>query len=313
MPKNKNKPQPMGITNILLIILIIVVVTNAGNITNTYNYEYNTQTINNMLNQPDDEEDGTGTDCRLQLSESQICKGESVTGTITDGESTTCWAFVLLSPYHANWQLAYTGVTDSNGKLTDTVVVDHIGNLKFRAVCDNNTNNIPDPGDCITNYAYLEVIDCGDDDGNDGDNGNTPPACSLLCQELWGFDTGTEAVGGACDIGIFKTDGTNGCCCWNEASDPVCESAYPTPVDPQDCWSRPGCDASNKCVFIEGGLMGVNRCECMLIDTCNEACIDNGYRNGYCSYEGGSDPCGADSDCEDGDQYCEGGDCCCSY
>lgn len=47
--------------------------------------------------------------------------------------------------------------------------------------------------------------------------------------------------------------------------DPVlyCEASWPTPHSQSDCSLRSGCPKLQNCIYIDGGIMGVDRCECM--------------------------------------------------
>ena len=198
----------------------------------TQNQVTNT-TILQMLDQPST----TTTDCRLSLNEEEICVNDDVTGTITDGKNTYCWVFIA---YDGDWNRAYEGFTDASGLLTQTETISLLGIFRFRAICDLNKNNVPDAGDCLTNYDDLRVTTdippCPPDDDDDDD-------------EEGGDDDGQE-------------DGM---------PPVVCNSAYPIPTSQASCDGRAGCDADEYCKFYPNALAVQARCGCSNEIGCNDA------------------------------------------
>ena len=116
------------------------------------NLMVNNQTIINQLNN-----DPSGS-CTLDISPSLITLGESVTGTIYDGNNVECIVFGKQQGTD-DWKMIYTGTTNQNGVLQDTFPIGVIGTFDIRAIC----------GNCITNRDSLAVTDsaCVDSDGDD--------------------------------------------------------------------------------------------------------------------------------------------------
>lgn len=262
----------------------------------TYNYEGDTVTNQDIINQL--ENPTPGSLCTIDCVPTTIAVGQSSTCTLRDGANTNCMIYFRYNS--GAWQYLDTITTDSSGYYTATRAPGYAGVYEFAAICD----------DCVTNKETV-IVNTADDDGNDAQ-----PTCDFLCQTLWNYDNGDDAVNGVCTFGIFKVDQNgNECCCWDDAPDQVvCQSSWPVPSSQDDCYSRPGCSTDNLCVFVDAGIVGQNSCECVT-PSCDGLCRYEGYVSGSCRDGTLKNPCIGGSRLFAGDSYCGGfpdiESCCC--
>lgn len=293
----------------ILLLALLFIISKFG----LFNFSYNVGgDIINLLNK-EEQKTTTEQQCSLTLNPDKICVHDYTTGKVIDGINTHCWVYA----YTSEWQFVYEGNTNIMGSLQESRRIDEVGTARLRAICDLNKNSVPDTGDCLTNYADLEVVNCGDNDDNNNDN-DAQPTCDFLCQEVWGYDHGDDPVNGECDFGVYKVDqNLNDCCCWNDApANVVCQSGWPIPQNQDDCYDRPGCTTDSVCVFVDAGIVGQNSCECQQMSSCETYCRYQGYSDGYCTDGISKNPCYTNVRAFGGDQYCNSGFpnlevCCC--
>jgi len=157
MPKKQNSTLKTLVPVIIVVLILssffglyFILKSNGINLFNL-NIIVNNETIINQLN-----DDPSGS-CTLDISPSLINLGDSVTGTIYDGDNTECVVFA--KPQGTDdWKIVYSGKTNENGVLTDTFPIGVVGTFDFRAIC----------GSCITNRESLAVR--GSEPIEDGNN-----------------------------------------------------------------------------------------------------------------------------------------------
>ena len=100
----------------------------------------------------------TNSDCTLDLSENDICLGDTITGVLKDGKNTHCYIF---GDDGTGYEAVYEGNTNSNGLWVEDQTINALGDFYFRGLCDKNYNGEYDTEiDCITNQERLTVTDC---------------------------------------------------------------------------------------------------------------------------------------------------------
>lgn len=101
-----------------------------------------------------------------------------------------------------------------------------------------------------------------------------------------------------------------------------CESEWPPVNSQSDCDVRAGCDSDEYCKFRDGGIVGINRCECTVpAFDCASSCVEEGLgTSGYCVHNQllTKYPCGDDARNGLGLTWCNDGNfntydyCCCT-
>ena len=102
--------------------------------------------------------DTTPGDCTLRITESTMCAGDSVSGTIRDGNNANC--VIALSYNSGAWEVKGSLTTDRYGTATATETIETAGNYLFAVICIDENNVI-----CRTNDERLIVEIC-DSDGD---------------------------------------------------------------------------------------------------------------------------------------------------
>jgi hypothetical protein len=120
-----------------------------------------------------------------------------------------------------------------------------------------------------------------------------------------------------CENGVARSTtidcwGTYGAICGNGACHkPACEQIT-NPTSQSSCDIGYPCQDTGEetyCKFVDGGLVGENRCVCTIepdsINSCTRACGFDGFVEGYC-YDGPitKNPCGDNTFSLEGSQYC---------
>lgn len=141
-------------------------------------------------------EQGETTDeiCTLDIDPSRMWSGDIFTGTIDDGENENC--IVYARSETEDWRVVYVGVTDANGILSDSGIINEPNTYTFAAIC----------GDCITNQDDLEVVSPDSDgdgftDWEENEAGTNPNDASSfpgsdLDSDGDGFTDGEEVAAG---------------------------------------------------------------------------------------------------------------------
>lgn len=189
----KNQGPDININTLLIIGLIIVFIygvndgwfnsnsniKNFGDITNINEY---------LTEQSDDEE------CSLYLSDNTICLGETITGTLIDGENTECYIFANAG---SGWEAVYSGTTDAGGMWKEDHTISAIGTFYLRGICDkDNDGAYTFDVDCITNQVTLTINDCG---GGEGEDEQTYTECSTIELPAYGDLGGICSEEGYCE------------------------------------------------------------------------------------------------------------------
>ncbi len=91
--------------------------------------------------------------CRFNFDIDEVCRGDDILGTITDGKNVSC--IVGMNFNFLKWEVIETIRTNENGKYSKSTTIDNAGEYIFAAVCDNEGNF------CRTNNQFLTVRECG--------------------------------------------------------------------------------------------------------------------------------------------------------
>jgi len=111
-----------------------------------------------------DEMEQTSTLCTINLDSRYVCEGDTVVGTLSDGDNARC---VIAENYNdMGWTAVGTITTNANGKYTQAPTVGVAGDYVYAALCLDESFKV-----CRTNDAYLTVLHC---DGPDSDGDGWP-------------------------------------------------------------------------------------------------------------------------------------------
>lgn len=246
-------------------------------------------------------------EAKLEIEPDIVCLGDYAIGRIFSNiPNGACRIFI--SSNGNPWQ-KYKDVTlNSKGEYSESNMMNSLGTAIFVTICCDANFRC-----AISNQRTLRVETC-------------EPIDKYYCCYAMGVHSCYE---GGCppagvQLGVYNTLSECQANCGDESSEddnsedggdgssdiPVCQSSYPTPQNQDDCYQRPGC-TNQVCVFVPGGVVSVNRCECMTLNSCDVYCRYQGYSSGYCSTQFSKTPCGDNVRVLGGDQYCSSFNACC--
>jgi hypothetical protein len=286
MAKKQVKKQSNALLYIVIGVLLVLAFSNKTTILKETQSTLGTQTITMLDLAP---QLPTQSECTFELTPATINSGQSVKGRIQADRLTTCNVYANFNSL--GWHLVLSDDTDFVGVLVRNEQLFLAGSWRFAAIC----------GQCITNFATVEVIGSGNDfdgdgipdeadsdDDNDGYSDAEELASGTNSHDPNSYPGSQEAEGGQCDTycdGLGYNGGRN----VNSYS----ECVIPPEVPTTDNYGNNCCCMSDEEYTnpdCPGSQVAINDFEC---DAC---CDENNWDYGYYS-PGPMDECWRDGNC----------------
>lgn len=265
MGKKKRKKLPWIAIAIILLALVLLYLAYAGLL--PFSIGWGSDVPDDIIDLLENPPPGFVT-CVLSASKTNVCVGETVTGSFSGQPNDAC---SLYGSLNGVWMKVGDFNTGSSGRVSSSISLPFAGTYQFVVLCSQ----------CLSNRVTIVAVHCGATTTIPDDNGvtttTTPQGqtgCNAICLGA-GYNGGWGPVDspGWCDYPeVYYTDnyGTS-CCCYTISgvtttttpSGVYCESEWPIPSSQSDCTPRYGCPSGQDCIFVSGGLGGTNVCECM--------------------------------------------------